>query len=62
MFQRLFAVVFLTAVLGAPFAGLFSLAGVTEASPAVSQQRSMCITAGVGCGSGHILLPAIGRM
>ncbi|WP_417684153.1 sugar transporter [Roseibium sp.] len=61
MLNRLFAVAFVSAIFLAPFAGMASMAGGGISSASQSQQKSLCIVAGVGCGSGHVLLPAIGR-
>lgn len=38
-----------------------SLSGVGQISVSESQQKSLCLMTGVGCGSGHVLLPALGR-
>lgn len=62
MLHRLFAFAFVLLTLGAPLAGLASFAAGTKFSAAETQQKSMCLTTGVGCGAGHILLPAVGRM
>lgn len=62
MFARLLAFAFITIMLIGPLAALASFAGYRQTSSAAMQQKSMCLTTGIGCGSGHILLPAIGRM
>lgn len=62
MLHRLFAFAFIVFTLGAPLAGIASFVGGSKFSAAETQQKSMCLTTGVGCGAGHILLPAVGRM
>ncbi|WP_041375548.1 hypothetical protein [Polymorphum gilvum] len=62
MFPRLLSVLFVFTVLASPIAGLAALASASSVTPAVSMQKSLCMTSGVGCGAGHILLPALGRM
>jgi len=62
MFARLFALIFVAFMLVGPLAALASFAGYPHTSTAALQQKSMCLTTGIGCGSGHVLLPAIGRM
>lgn len=62
MFARLFAFAFLAVLLIGPLAALASFAGYPHTSNAATQQKSMCLATGIGCGSGHVLLPAIGRM
>ncbi len=61
MLNRLFAVVFVSATFLAPLAMVVSLSGVGQISVSESQQKSLCLMTGVGCGSGHVLLPALGR-
>ena len=62
MVRRVFCVVFISAVLGAPIAGLASLIAAPETPQAVAMQKSMCLMSGVSCGTGPVLLPAIGRL
>ena len=62
MFARLLAFAFITLVLVGPLAALASFAKYPQITRAATQQKSMCLTTGIGCGSGHILLPAIGRI
>ena len=62
MFNRLFALAFLLAVFLAPFASLTGMVGAKLLSPEAAQQKSLCLMTGVGCGSGHVLLPALMRM
>jgi hypothetical protein len=61
MFARLVSVCFVLAIIAAPFAGLAALASSKPMPFGVSAQKSMCMTAGVSCGAGHILLPAMIR-
>lgn len=61
MFSRLFALAFLAAVLGSPVAGLMSLLTFPQAEAAATQNKAICLAAGVSCGQGYVLLPAIGR-
>ncbi|WP_417668067.1 sugar transporter [Roseibium sp.] len=61
MLNRLFAVAFLSAMFLAPIAGVASMAGGNLMSTAESQQKGLCLVAGVGCGAGHVVLPALGR-
>ncbi|GGB42655.1 hypothetical protein GCM10011316_13180 [Roseibium aquae] len=62
MLNRIFSILFVLTICVGPFAGLFSFAATQSGSLEVTKQKSMCLTTGVGCGSGHILLPALGRM
>lgn len=62
MFARLVAVMFFGIFVVGPFVGLASFAQTPQITMSETQQRSMCLTTGVGCGAGHVLLPAIGRM
>lgn len=62
MFNRLFAAAILIAILGAPIAGLFSFAGQASTTPSIIQQKTMCLTTGISCGAGHVVLPAFRRM
>ncbi|MTI43532.1 hypothetical protein JM93_01880 [Roseibium hamelinense] len=62
MLNRLFAASFMIALFLVPVASLASFAASADTSPSVLQQKSMCLTTGVGCGAGHVLLPAFGRM
>jgi len=62
MLSRLFTVLFVLTVFVGPFAGLASFAAGNSMSVQETKQKSMCLATGVGCGSGHILLPALGRM
>lgn len=62
MFARVIAFVFVALVLGGPLVGLVSLVGNPYISTTVTQQKSMCLITGIGCGAGHILLPAVGRL
>ncbi|MBD8892804.1 sugar transporter [Roseibium litorale] len=61
MFNRLFALAFLVLVLGSPVAGLMSLINLPQAHAASGQNKAICLAAGVSCGQGYVLLPAIGR-
>ncbi|MBO6757004.1 MAG: sugar transporter [Roseibium sp.] len=62
MLNRLFALTFILVILGGPVAGVLSFTDSARASSESLKQRSMCLATGVGCGSGHVLLPALGRM
>ncbi len=62
MLARCFAFLFVFAVLVGPLVGLVCFTGVPQITLAKTQQKGMCLTTGVGCGAGHILLPAVGRM
>ncbi|MEJ8476070.1 sugar transporter [Roseibium algae] len=62
MLNRLFAVAFIAAVVGAPFAGLIGMVDAASPFSSANQQKSMCLISGVGCASGHVMIPAMGRM
>lgn len=60
MLNRLFALAFVLAILGLPFVALIGMAGgVSSASGAFSPQKGLCYATGIGCGSGHSVLPAL---
>ncbi|SHM79582.1 hypothetical protein [Roseibium suaedae] len=61
MFNRLIALAFLALVLGGPVAGIMSLVTFPKAHAASSQNKAICLAAGVSCGQGYVLLPAMGR-
>ena len=44
-----------------PMMGLAVLVSGPAVPHAVNVQKSMCLTSGVGCGSGPVLLPALSR-
>ncbi|EFO29568.1 sugar transporter [Roseibium sp. TrichSKD4] len=62
MLNRLFVVMFILTLFAAPIAGILSFAGGTQMSAKEVQQKTLCLTTGVSCGSGHIVLPALGRI
>jgi len=62
MLNRLFSFLFIIFILATPVAGLASLVSGPILSPQETMQKSMCLTTGVSCGAGHVLLPALSRM
>lgn len=62
MLNRLFAVMFILVLFGGPVISAFYVAGSASMSIGTIQKKSICLSTGVGCGSGHVILPALGRM
>lgn len=61
MFARIVSTLFVLTIITSPFAGLAAVAASKPLPFGVSAQKSMCMTTGVSCGAGHILLPAMVR-
>ncbi|MTI00339.1 sugar transporter [Roseibium sp. RKSG952] len=62
MLNRLFVLAFLLALFAAPIGGLVTFALGAGATQSELQQKTMCLTTGIGCGSGYVILPAVGRL
>lgn len=62
MVSRLVSLAFVFTVLLFPVMGLAAMiASAPTTSQAVTAQKSMCIAAGLGCGAGPMLLPALAQ-
>lgn len=61
MVSRIASFTFVMSVLLFPMMGLAVLVSGPAVPPAVSVQKSMCLTSGLGCGNGPMLLPALSR-
>ncbi|NVK34988.1 MAG: sugar transporter [Rhodobacteraceae bacterium] len=59
MLNRLFAAFFLLFILSLPFAALLATAGSGSHGGGFSAQKGLCYATGIGCGSGHSVLPAL---
>ena len=62
MLNRLFAVMFIFVLFGGPVISAFFVAGSASLPIGALQKKSMCLSTGVGCGSGHVIIPALVRM
>ncbi|PVB63353.1 sugar transporter [Labrenzia sp. 011] len=62
MLNRLFVLIFLTIVLGGPFAAIIAITDGTKAFGQEMQQKSMCLLSGTGCGNGNIIVTAASRI
>ncbi|MFN4010471.1 hypothetical protein [Pannonibacter carbonis] len=61
MVSRIVSLTFVLSVLLFPLMGMAALVAGPAVPQAVSAQKSMCLTSGLGCGAGHMLLPALSR-
>ena len=62
MLNRLFVIIFLAIVLGGPFAAIVAITDGTKAFGQESQQKSMCLLTGTGCGNGNIIVTVASRI
>ena len=62
MLNRLFVIIFLSIVLGGPFAAIVVITNGTQAFGSEMQQKSMCLLTGTGCGDGNIIVTVASRL
>lgn len=62
MLNRLFVILFVLLVLGAPFAALVAITDGTKAFGNELQQKSLCLLTGTGCGNGNIIVTVASRL
>ena len=62
MLNRLFVVLFLSLILGGPFAAIIAITDGTKAFGGDFQQKGMCLVTGTGCGDGNIIVTVAGRL
>ncbi|NBN62653.1 hypothetical protein GWI72_08520 [Microvirga tunisiensis] len=61
MVSRFVSLTFVLSVLVLPLVGMAALVSQPAMPQAVSKQKGLCMTSGLGCGTGHMLLPALSR-
>lgn len=62
MLNRIFVLIFLTLILGGPFAAIIAITDGTKAFGQEAQQKGMCLATGTGCGNGNILITVASRL
>ncbi len=62
MLNRIFVIIFLSVVLGGPFAAIILITDGTKAFGQDMQQKTMCLMTGTGCGNGNIIVTVASRI